>query len=42
MLPDRYDDLAGKSIELYAARTTGVTINEEADAQPSYPGDRGK
>ena len=41
-LLDRYDDLVGKSIEPYAARTIGGTVNEEVDVQWSNPGARGK
>jgi predicted molibdopterin-dependent oxidoreductase YjgC len=39
-LLDRYNDLAGKSIEPYAARTIGGTINEEVDTQRGNRGTR--
>jgi hypothetical protein len=38
-LLDRYDDLAGKSIEPYAARTIGGTINEDSGCATEQPWD---
>lgn len=41
-LCDRYDDLAGKSIEPYAARTIGGTVNEEVFVEERNHGAIGK